>query len=65
MVCEVAATFQGILPVDMGDPRYASLNQEQTNNILDLVAGENEITDMFIENSSAKSSSAPLKSRSV
>ena len=38
---------------------------EKINNILDIVACENEIIDFFCENSAAKSSSDPLKSRSV
>ena len=57
--------LQGLLLGELGDLGRASLDQEQINNLLDLVACENDITDLFRENSAAKSSSAPLKSRSV
>ena len=65
MVYEISGTLQGLLPGDLGDLGCESLYRERINNILDLVACENEITDLFRENSAAKSSSAPLKSRSV
>ena len=64
-MCEVAGTFQGLLPGYLGDLIRASLDWEQINNLLGLVACENDITDLFHENLAAKSSSAPLKSRSV
>ena len=64
MVYEISGTLQGLLPGDLGDLGCESLYRERINNILDLVACENEITDLFRENSAAKSSSDPLKSRS-
>ena len=62
MVCEVVGTFRGLLPGDLVGLGRASLDQEQINNLLDLLDCENEIIDLFHENSAAKSSSAPLKS---
>ena len=62
MVCEIDGTLQGLLPGDLVDPGRASLDREQINNLLDLVDYENAITYLFRENSSAISSSAPLKS---
>ena len=62
---KVAGTLQGLLLGDLGDIGRASLDREKINNLLDLVACENKITDLFCENSAAKSSSAPLKSRPV
>ena len=65
MVCEVAGTLQVLLPGDLNYLFHASLDQEQINNLLHVVACENNITDFFRENSAAKSSSDPLKLRSV
>ena len=64
-MCEVAGALQGLLLVYLGDLGRASLDQEQINNLLNIMACENEITYLFHENSDAKSSSAPIKLRSV
>ena len=65
MVCEVAGTLQGLLLQDLGDIGRVSLDQEHINNLLNPVACEKQITDYFCENSTAKSSSDPLKLRPV
>ena len=65
MVFEATQELQGLLLGYLGDIVCASLNKEQINNLLDLVDCENDITDLFCENSAAKYSSAPLESRSV
>ena len=62
---ELAGTLQGLLPGYLGGIGRASLDQEQIKNLLDIVACENEITYLFCENPATKSSSAPLKLRSV
>ena len=41
------------------------MDQEHINNFLDLVACENKVTYLFCKNLAAKSSSYPLKLRSV
>ena len=43
MVCEVDGTFQGLLPGDLASLGLASLYREQINNLLDILAFENEI----------------------
>ena len=65
MVCELAGMLQGLLPEELRDLGRASLDQEHINNLLDLVSCENDITDLFCKILAAKSSSYPLKSRSV
>ena len=49
MVCEVAETFQGLLPGDFGDLRRASMDQEQINNLLEVLKTISHIFFMEIQ----------------